>query len=56
MVIDTYADLINFNRVFSTIFISHQWLGYDAPDPVRTRAYMYTLARLCRRALVRVHA
>ena len=32
-VLDTYDEVAEFVQLHPTIFISHQWLGYRAPDP-----------------------
>ena len=32
-VLDTYSDVSDFVAHHPTVFISHQWLGWRAPDP-----------------------
>jgi len=33
LVIDTYKDAVSFSKLFPVVFLSHQWLSYDDPDP-----------------------
>ena len=50
-VIDTYTDLVDFTNRIPTVFCSHQWLGYKAPDPdgVQIRALAEGVRSICSR-------
>jgi hypothetical protein len=31
--LDTFTDIMEFVCKHATLFVSHQWLGFEAPDP-----------------------
>ena len=49
-VIDTYDALLDFTASVPTVFISHQWLGFGAPDPegVHYRAIIASVRKLAK--------
>ena len=48
-IIDTHKQLVEFTRTETTLFVSHQWLAFDHPDPngVQYKALLEALAELC---------
>ena len=48
-IIDTHKQLVEFTRTESTLFVSHQWLAGDHPDPngVQYKALLEACTELC---------
>jgi len=53
-IIDTYDDLMEFTGRVPTVFISHQWLGFGAPDPenIHYKAILASVKKLAKEELL----